>query len=630
MARKLTLVFAVCLFACSRLSAQTPVDTVSLEPYLSMHGVGAPALSPDGKWVVFTTSTSGTAQLWKVPARATPDGDAYWPDQLTFFGDPIGGSEWSPDGQCLLFRKDVNGDERQQLYIIHPNGSGLDSLTQNHKAIFAGRWSPDGRSIIYESNERNEAYFDIYRMDFVTRKVTLLHQSDHQNGLINISRDGRWLFIDRDSGNANDYVYVVDLLHDKPTDEPRLLTPHSGDATYNGFTISPDSKTLYFFTNQDREFTNRAKLDFQDPHASVEFREQVPHDVDQDIFSRDGNIEVVTRNIDGASSFTVYDVRTGKPLSGPTLPPIGFVNNLQISNDGSVIAFNYTGPTEVGAIYVFDRNRGTTERVTKPFLAGIDPKTFVAAELIHYPSFDGTMIPSYYFHPNTTHKAPVIVMMHGGPEDEVRPWFNSLAEYFVARGYSVLLPNVRGSTGMGKSYAAADNGTQRMTSVRDMEYAGYWLAKQPGIDSNKRIIFGGSYGGFMSLAAMTMQPQIWSAGIDLFGIANFLSFLRNTGAWRARNRMAEYGDPVKDSAFLYQISPINHVDNIRHPLFVYQGKNDPRVPASEAEQIVAAARAKNIPVEYILLPDEGHGISKRENRIMVYTKMIDFLDRVLQ
>jgi dipeptidyl aminopeptidase/acylaminoacyl peptidase len=193
----------------------------------------------------------------------------------------------------------------------------------------------------------------------------------------------------------------------------------------------------------------------------------------------------------------------------------------------------------------------------------------------------------------------------------------------------MLVPNVRGSTGFGKSYAAADNTTRRMTSVRDMEFANRWLRKQPNVDSNKIVIFGGSYGGFMSLAAMTMQPTLWAAGVDLYGIANFHSFLKNTGAWRSRNRMAEYGDPAKDSAFLYEISPINHVSSIQRPLFVYQGANDPRVPASEAEQIVAAVKQKGIPVEYILLPDEGHGISKRENRIRVFTAIVDFLDRTL-
>lgn len=603
---------------------------VSLAPYLSIRGAGAPSLSPDGKWIIFPSGVSGTAQLWKIRANATPDGNAYWPEQLTFFPDAVNGAQWSPDGNWLLFRKDVGGNERHQLYLMHPNGSGLDTLTYNANAIFSGEFTEDGKSIVYESNERNEAYFDIYLMDLSTRKSRLLHQSDHQNGLIGLSADNRWLFFARDSGNSDSYVYVKDLSKDKPTDSPRLLTPHTGYANYNGFHISKDNKTLYLFSDEGREFNNRALIHFQDLNARIQFRESVNWDLDQDIFSDNDKIEVVTRNVDGISELSIYDLASGKRLENPKLPEGGFINNMQISHDGGKIAFNYTSPTEPGSIFIYDLRSHRTEKITIPNYAGLDPKGFVHSQLIHYPSFDGASIPAYFYRAEANGKpAPVIVMMHGGPENQDRPWFNSLAQYFVKRGYSVLDPNVRGSTGYGKSYALADNTTHRMVSVRDMEYAAHWLKRQPEVDSNKLVIFGGSYGGFMSLAAMTMQPDIWSAGVDLFGIANFHSFLRNTGAWRARNRMAEYGDIEKDSAFLVEISPLTHVNNIKHPLFVFQGKNDPRVPASEAEQIVDAVKKKNIPVEYILLPDEGHGIAKRENRIKVYTAIVDFLDNVL-
>jgi len=610
-------------------SSYAQSSKVSLLPYLSIRGAGAPALSPDGKWIVFTSSVSNTTQLWKIPAKATPDGNAYWPEQLTFFPDAVGSAEWSPDGKWILFRKDVGGNERHQLYLIRPNGADLDTLTNNPKAIFGGGFTEDGKSIIYQSNERNEAYFDIYLMDLATRKTKLLHQSDHQNGLIGLSRDNRWLFISRDEGNASDFVYVKDITKQSPTEEPRLLTPHTEPATHNGFYISPDNKRLHFFSDEGREFSNRAYVDFQDPNAKVTFKENVKWDLDQDIFSPDGNVEVITRNVDGISEITILNTKTGKKLSAPHLPEGGFISNMQITHNGSKIAFNYTSPTEPGAIYVHDIKKNKTERVTIPNYAGIDPKSFVSSTLIHYPSFDGKMIPAYFYKANTSKPAPVIVTMHGGPESQDRPWFNSLAQYFLQRGYSVLDPNVRGSTGYGKSYAIADNTVNRMVSVRDMEAAALWLKKQSTVDTSKLIVFGGSYGGFMTLAAMTMQPDIWAAGVDLFGIANFHSYFKNTGAWRTLNRAAEYGDPVKDSAFLVQISPLTYVDRIKKPLFVYQGKNDPRVPAVEAEQIVEAVRKRGIPVEYIILPDEGHGLAKRENRISVFTSIIDFLDKVL-
>lgn len=601
---------------------------VSLAPYLSVRGAGAPSLSPDGQWVVYTSSVSGTSQLWKLPAKATPDGRAYWPEQLTFYEDAVSGPEWSPDGKWILFSKDIGGNERDQMYLLPSNGGEVDTLTNNPAAIYGGSFTHDGKSIVFQSNARNEAFFDIFLMDLATREVKTLHQSDHQNHLVEISDDNRWLIIERNQGNADQFVYIKDLLNDAPTAEPKLLIPDTGPANFSGYKLSKDAKRLYFFTNYEREFTNRAYVDLADP--KVTYREDVSWDIDQALFSENDEIEVVTRNVNGISEISIYDVKTGKKLSGPKLPEGGFVSNLQISDDAQKIAFNFTSSTEVGAIYVYDLKRDKTERITQPNLAGLDPKTFVSSTLIQYPSFDGAKIPAYFYEAKVTGKAPVIVMMHGGPESQERPWFNPLVQYFVARGYHVMVPNVRGSTGYGKSYLLADNTTKRMTSVRDMEYAARWLEKHPKVDAGRRVVYGGSYGGFMSLAGMTMQPEIWAAGVNLFGIANFHSFLKNTGAWRTANRAAEYGDPVRDSAFLVEISPLTHVDKIRKPLFVYQGANDPRVPAIEAEQIVEAVRKKGVPVEYILLPDEGHGLSKRENRIRVITAIVDFLDKQLK
>ena len=611
------------------LTARVSAQPVSIAPYLSVRGAGAPALSPDGKRIVYGSSVSGSAQLWKIPAEAPPQYGAYWPDQLTFFSDGVGNAEWSPDSKRILFSKDANGDERTQLYLINADGSGLDTLTSNPKAMYGGGFSLDGNYIVYQSNERNEAYYDIYLLDLATRKPRMVHQSDHQNHLIGLSADNRFLFFTRDSGNSNNNVYVKNLQTQSALDEPRLLTAHTGDAYYEGFHISRDGKRLYFFTDQGQEFASRAYLDLNEASPVIHFREHANWDVDQDIFSKNDRVEIVTRDSDGISELTIYDARTGKQLERPAMPEPGFITNVQVSNDGSRVAFNFSGPRTIGAIYVLDRIHHTLKPVTRPMLAGLDPANFASSDLVHYPSFDGSMIPAYYYRRMQTGRAPVIVMMHGGPESQERPSFNSLAQYFLQRGYSVLLPNVRGSSGYGKSYAAADNTTKRMTSVRDMEYAARWLKTQPTVDTTKLIIFGGSYGGFMSLAAMTMQPDIWAAGVDLFGIANFISFLHNTGAWRARNRMDEYGDLEKDSAFLVGISPLTHVNAIRHPLFVYQGKNDPRVPYTEAEQIVNAVKTKGIPVEYILLPDEGHGIGKRENRIKVFTAIAAFLDRQL-
>ncbi len=612
------------------LTVRSQEAKVSLAPYLNLRGAGTPSISPDGKWILFSSSVSGTSQLWKIPAKATPDGNAYWPEQLTYFSDPVTSAQVSPDGKHIIFRKDNNGDEKGQLYIIPFEGGEIDTLTKNPKAIYNGRYSRDGKFIYYTSNERDEAFTDILRMDVKTRQPEVLHRAKKQDHFAGVSPDNRYLFISREEGAVNDWLFVKDLRSQDADAEPRLLTPHEGNANYFIRHISNDSKRLYLTTNEGRDIEYRAYIDFEGIKSKVIAREVSKAEIDQIVVSKNQEIEIVTRNVEGVSQMTILDFTTCKVLPGPNLPEGGFINNIQISDDANIIAFNYTSSTEVGNIYIYDRAAGTTQRITKSNYAGLDPNTFITCKQIRYPSFDKAMVPALYYESKVKGKKPVICYMHGGPEGQERPWFNSQIQYFLARGYNVLVPNVRGSTGYGKEYALADNATKRMTSVNDMRYAAYWLAKQKDVDSTKRIVYGGSYGGFMSLAGMTMQPEIWAAGVDMFGIANFHSFLKNTGAWRQKNRIAEYGDPVKDSVFLVQVSPLTHVDKIRKPLFVYQGKNDPRVPHTESEQIVEAVKKKGIPVEYILLSDEGHGLSKRENRIKVVTAMVDFLDRVVK
>jgi dipeptidyl aminopeptidase/acylaminoacyl peptidase len=249
--------------------------------------------------------------------------------------------------------------------------------------------------------------------------------------------------------------------------------------------------------------------------------------------------------------------------------------------------------------------------------------------LVHYPTFDGRDIPAFFSLPNTdtgSGETPVIVDIHGGPESQRRPSFNSVKQYLLANGYAVFEPNVRGSSGYGKSYAALDDVEKRMDSVADIKAAVEWLHDHPAVDPDRIVAMGGSYGGFMVLAAMTEYPELWAAGVDIVGIANFVTFLENTGDWRRELREAEYGSLAADREFLESISPINRVEAISSPLFVLHGANDPRVPVDEAEQIVDRAREQGVPVEKLVFEDEGHGITKLENRIEAYQEIVDFLE----
>jgi len=279
-------------------------------------------------------------------------------------------------------------------------------------------------------------------------------------------------------------------------------------------------------------------------------------------------------------------------------------------------------------VHVVDLDTGDAERWTHAPTAGIPASTFVESELVRYGSFDAREIPGFLSVPESVPDggAPTIVDIHGGPESQRRPSFSAVKQYFLAHGYAVFEPNVRGSTGYGRSYAALDDVEKRMDSVADIEAAAAWLADRPEVDADRLIVKGASYGGFMTLAALTEYPDLWAAGIDIVGIANFVTFLENTGSWRRSLREAEYGSLADDRALLESISPINGIDRIEAPLFVLHGENDPRVPVGEAEQVAEAAAAAGVPVRTLLFDDEGHGISKRDNRIEAYSAIVEFLD----
>ena len=318
------------------------------------------------------------------------------------------------------------------------------------------------------------------------------------------------------------------------------------------------------------------------------------------------------------------------------LPAQGVVGGVTFSKDGSKIALTYSSPTQNGDIWLYDIKSKKLTQVTQSDRAGIDPKSFIAPTLIKFKTFDGREIPAWYYKSNVVKTCtecpptPVIVSVHGGPEGQSRPGFNALFQYYLSRGYAVLDPNVRGSTGYGKTYTHLDDVEKREDSVKDLAAAHEWLVKNGGADAKRIAVMGGSYGGYMTMAAVTLYPDLWAAAVNTVGIVNWETFLQNTSGYRRRAREVEYGRLDRDIEFLRRISPIRKIDQIRTPLFVIHGKNDPRVPYTEAEQVVAALKSRESIVEYKLYDDEGHGISKLKNRLELYPLVADFLDRYMK
>jgi dipeptidyl aminopeptidase/acylaminoacyl peptidase len=407
------------------------------------------------------------------------------------------------------------------------------------------------------------------------------------------------------------------------------VTPHTGNARYVTPRFLPDNRSILVCTDQDRDFLALARLDTR----MLRLRPLLERrsDIECCDVSADGRRVAALLNREGWSEVVVARLAERTLIRVNSVRLHGVASDCRLSREGNRIAVSLNSPTRNFNIWEMDAE--TTARVqwTHAPMGDLESVPLVEPEAVRYPGHEGLDIPALLYRPPgaAPGPAPVVVYVHGGPESQDRPNFNPVYQYLVHRGYAVLAPNVRGSTGYGNAYSHLDDLDKRYDALRDVEQAYHWLVSA-GIGDPARIgIMGGSYGGFTVLACLTRQPDLWAAGVDVVGIANFETFFKHTGPWRRALRASEYGDPERDAELLRDLSPIHAVDRIRAPLMIVQGANDPRVPQEESDQMVEQLRARSHPVEYLLFPDEGHGIVKLPNRVKAYTAVGCFLDRHL-
>ncbi|MFC3478514.1 S9 family peptidase [Halobacterium litoreum] len=590
-----------------------------IERYLNIRSAGGPTVGPDGS-VAFLLDTTGSNQVWRL------DEPGAWPEQLTFHDERVAWASFSPTRDELVYGKDAGGDEFHQLHLLSGDGSEDVELTDfpDAKHNFGG-WSHGGDRFAYVANRRSQATFDVYVQgrEETGEDADLVLEGDRFDRVSAAGwspSDDRLLLHDSHSNFSQD-VYVLDLESGDVTH----ATPFEADTRFSSVAWAPDGDGVYVATDHE---SDTRYLGLLDPETG---------DIERVADGGDWSIEAVTthhdsgrlayvRNADGYSELTVADT-DGATLDEYPAPeiPDGVVFGLSWGPDGDEMAVAISAATDNTNVHVVDVASGASERWTDASTAGIPRETFRDPELVHYETFDGREIPAFLTLPDGDGPHPVVVDFHGGPEAQRRPWFHSLRQYFVDNGYAVFEPNVRGSSGYGKAYMNLDNVRNRMDSVKDGKAGVDWLTARDDVDPDRIVAYGGSYGGFMTLASLTEYPDAWAAGVDIVGIANFVTFLENTGDWRREHREAEYGSLAEDREFLESISPINNADRIRAPLLVLHGANDPRVPVGEAEQIAEVA-SEHVPVEKLIFEDEGHGFVKRENRIEAYTKVVEFLD----
>ena len=578
--------------------------------YLKIRGAWGPSWSPDARRVSFLTEITGVPQVWEVPVEGPS-----WPEQLTFYEERVSGAEYSPAQNKVLFGMDAGGNERMQLFLLE-DGEVTD-LTRAPDAIhYSGGFSPDGERIAYTATRRNGTDFDVFLQKLDGEPETVWEVSGYHT-VSDWAPDGSFLLVSRHRSNLDNDLYMLDLS----TGEASVLTPHEGDARFYGARLTPDGGSAYLATDRDGDFMRLAHLDL----STLDLAYLTPDNRDVEVLdlSRDGRYLLACRNVEGYSNLMLF---SGEGRRMPNLEvPEGIVGGFEFSPDSARLAFTLVGPTRNPDVWVMDLPDGEARQITRSSTAGIPRGTFRRPHLVRYPTFDGREIPALLYEPDAEN-APVVVNVHGGPESQSRPAFAPVTQYLLHRGYAVFFPNVRGSTGYGKAYTHLDDVELRMDSVRDLAHAAGWLREK----GHQRVaVMGGSYGGFMVLAALTEYPELWTAGVDIVGIANLVTFLENTGSYRRGLREPEYGSLERDRDFLKSISPIHKAEKIRAPLMVIHGKNDPRVPVGEAEQIVESVRENGGTVEYLLYEDEGHGLAKLKNRLDAYPRIAAFLDEHL-
>ena len=594
------------------------MPAADIATYLGVRSAICPSIRSDGRRLAFVSDHTGVGQAW---AMDLPSGA---PTQIARHEDKVSFVDHAPVGNALIYGMDSGGDERIQFYLLADGSGTARALTRRPSVIHIwGGWSPDAKRIAFAANIRNQAFFDVYVMDVGTGEETRVFQGDGHFAPVAWSPDGRQLAVIEMWGMLHIDLHLLDIATGKLE---KLLSPKS-ESRHQSIRFAKDGASLLLATDCDRDFLGMARLDLKS--LSLDWLHEPGWDVEVVRPSRDNTHIAHVTNIEGYGNLAIRDMASGTDLK-IELPGPGIVPELTWMPDGSAVVFTLNGACRTPDLYRADAVTGAVARLTSSDTKGLKVTDFVEPELIHYPTFDGRQIPSFFFRPKTPKPAkgwPCVMVVHGGPESQYLPNFRTEVQFLIARGYAVLATNVRGSSGYGRAYLALDDVRKRPDSVTDLAHANAWLDRHPDVDGRRIAVMGQSYGGFMVLAAITKYPDLWAAGVDFYGIANWLTMLANTGPWRRKQRAKEYGDPEGDRDFLIELSPLTHVNEIKCPLLVAQGLTDPRVPPSESEQIVKAVKGRNVPCEYVTFPDEGHGFVKLRNRLTVHGAVADFLDR---
>ncbi|HKP73538.1 MAG TPA: S9 family peptidase [Pyrinomonadaceae bacterium] len=607
----------------TKTSAPRQVKQYTIEQFMDTTRITGSSFSPDENQILFSSNKTGIFNVYTVPvAGGTPQQLTKSTKESTY------AVSYMPDGR-VLYTYDRGGNENSHLYVMGADGAERD-LTPGDKvkANFLG-WSRDLKSFYYSTNERDARYFDVFKMSIADFKPTLLYKDEAGYDFGDISNDEKFIALLKTNTTVDTEMY----LYNTATKELKHITPHKGDISFSPQTFDPESRSLYYLTDEGGEFAYVARYDLAT--GKKEVVEKAPWDVSYTYFSRNGKYRVVAVNEDARTRIKIYEQKTGKPVELPKFPQ-GDITAVQISRSEKKMAFYFNGDRSPSNLHVYDFATRKVTKLTDSLNPEIDPADLADSQVVRYKSFDGMEVPSILYKPHQATaqtKAPALVWVHGGPGGQTRTGYSAVIQYLVNHGYVVLGVNNRGSSGYGKTFFAADDLKHGREPLWDCVEAKKYLASLGYVDEAKVGIIGGSYGGYMVLAALAFKPEEFAVGVDLFGVSNWVRTLQSIPPYWESFRKALYkemGDPASDLENLRAISPLFHADKIRRPLMVLQGANDPRVIKPESDEIVETVKKSGGTVEYVVFDNEGHGFTKKANEIRAYKSILDFLDKHLK
>ena len=597
----------------------------SIEEFMNTKAYGGSSFSYDEKTLLIRSDQTGINNAFEISL------DSFDITQLTFSdSNNIYPISYFPKDNRFLFRSDQGGNEISHIYVNNLDGTVVD-LTPGEKARSAFlQWSDDKEKFFFTSNKRNPKFMDLYQMDIISFNSKLIFKNDAMSEFnMHISRDEKYVALTREYNRDNSDIFLYNIKNNEL--QKALYDANNVNHRPTGFSL--DSKSIYFLTDLNSEFNYLKKYNIES--KQVELVQQENWDIVNSYFSENGNYRISVINEDSQTKIKIFDIKNNAILKLPKLQN-GFITSVNISDSESKLSFYHGGARSPNDLYFKNIKSGKVQKLTDSMNPLINKKHLGEAKVIRFSSIDGLEIPAVYYKPpnaTSTNKMPALVRVHGGPGGQARVRYIASTQYLVNHGYAVLDINNRGSSGYGKTFQTLDDQAHSKGDLDDCVAAINWLKEQEHIDGEKIGIIGGSYGGYMVMAAMAFRPEAFDVGVNIYGVTNWIRTLKSIPPWWEAFRgllYKELGNPFTQEDYLYSISPLFHAENIKKPVLILQGANDPRVLQIESDEMVEAIKKQNVPVEYVVFPDEGHGFRKKKNQITSNEKILAFLDKYLK